>query len=139
MPPIRNPFNHYWRKKNGSVHHSGREREFPADDPEYQAWLAEGHTPSQYPVDQFGKESRDCMFNIVNPWRLTVLPMNEFGAVEDDAIRQEAEERWAIIRERVCDPDLGGKGIHDRETIEKLWLYMDSWKLYRKKPKPILY
>lgn len=84
MPPIYNPFDWYWRKKDGTAYHSRREREVPADDPEYLAWLAEGHVPYQYPMDNYGKENRDWMLAILKPWNLRIYPLTKVEEYEDN-------------------------------------------------------
>ena len=82
MPPIYNPFDWYWRKRDGSAYHSRRQREFPADDLGYQEWLAKGHTPRPYPVDNYGNENRDWMLAILKPWNLRIYPLTEVEAHE---------------------------------------------------------
>jgi len=84
MPPIYNPYDWYWRKRDGSAYHSRRQREVPADDPEYQVWLAKGHTPMQNPGDNYGQEKRDLVVAVLKPWGLKIYPLTEAEEYEED-------------------------------------------------------
>jgi hypothetical protein len=118
MPPIYNPFDWYWRKRDGSAYHSRREREVPADDPEYQAWLAEGRVPQQYPVDTYGKENRDWMLALLQPWGLQIYPMTEAEEAEENRALQADIEAGYFIRDP-GDMDIPASMLDD-STIERL-------------------
>lgn len=123
MPPIMNPYDHYWKKRDGFAYHSRRQREFPADDPEYQAWLAEGHTPTPYPTGQFGQESRDCLLAILEPWGLKIYPLTEFEEYEEEqaclAIVKSAIQNGISIKEP-DDKVYVGERMFDPKTFARL-------------------
>jgi hypothetical protein len=118
MPPIYNPFDWYWKKRDGTVFSSRRERELPADDPEYQAWLAKGHVPETYPVDTYGKENRDWMLALLKPWGLQIYPLTEAEEAEENmALRGSIEAGGFSIEPG--DMDVPASMLDDA-TIERL-------------------
>ena len=117
MPPIYNPFDWYWKKLDGSAYHSRREREVPADDPEYLAWLAEGHVPYQYPMDNYGKENRDWMLTILKPWGLRIYPLIE---AEEYELHQRKYYHEGSGPYMVDLPSMDvPEDMNDREAVER--------------------
>jgi hypothetical protein len=117
-----NPYDHYWRKKDGSVYSSRREREFPADDPEYLAWLVKENRPYEYPVDTYGKENRDWMLQILKPFGLRIYPLTEAEEYDEKILRQTrlvAVEAGCLTRELANSVD-GGKSVLGAATWERL-------------------
>ena len=122
MPPIYNPFDWYWRKKDGTVFSSRREREFPADDPEYQDWLAKGHTPKQYPVDNYGKENRDWMLAILEPWSLRIYPLTEAEEIEaSQRLQDQAGSGRVLVEPPTMDVP---ENLHDRKAVERYRVHL---------------
>ncbi len=129
MPPIYNPYDHYWRKQDGSAYHSRRECEVPADDPEYQAWLADGNVPKEHPRNHYGEEDREWMLAILQPWGLKIYPLTETEEYEENQSLQ--GQVGGFVREPAGNMELGEKGIHDREAVERIKAHLHERHRYK--------
>lgn len=84
-----NPYHHYWLKVSGRVYGSAADAETDADDPGYQAWLAEGRRPTPYPKDENGAESEGELMAVLRPFGLGRVNrlMLELEALDAASIR----------------------------------------------------
>lgn len=92
---------HYWARANGMIYSSERNMEVPADDEEYQAWLAAGGLPTAYPKDKNGNESVAELDAVLAPYDLR-------------ASSTTAEEQRRLAFEIEADPLLD-RGLSYRE------------------------
>ena len=94
------PHDHYWRHENGTVYGSARGGECPPDDAVYQAWLAAGGLPTQYPRNEHGEESRAELAAVLAPYGLCVHPLTfqEAQDVKLDAINAGYETVMAYVQ-----------------------------------------
>ena len=70
-----NPYNWYWHKADGTIYSSAAQGYVPEDAPAYQAFLAAGNTPTPYPKDEDGQESREELAKVLAPYGLKVYPL----------------------------------------------------------------
>lgn len=92
-----NPYDHYWRRSEGTVFSSRRQEEVSEKDPEYVAWLNDGQLPTAYPKDRHGHESIEELDKVLAPYGLaaSTATMEETRrtayAAEVDGIKESAE------------------------------------------------
>lgn len=68
------PLGWYWKASDARIYSAGAQDIVDSSDADYQAFLAGGLAPAQWPVDQIGNQTDEAMAALISQWGLSLNP-----------------------------------------------------------------
>jgi hypothetical protein len=129
---IYTPNDWYWLHPDGQVYGSKAGAKVPTTDLDYQAWLAKGSQPTQWPQDASGQVTNEALLEVLRPHKLD--PDSRVQTLLDDFAKAKGYNdistacSYATSNNSAWAAE-GQKAVQVRDSVWSAFIESDSWEV----------